>query len=85
MIFAKLRRLGEVRLNRLLEVQQLLNTGASFHSLEMRFAVVKFRQIEFELRGAAEAPEEMRIGRREVVKEEFAAGKQFVGDGKVLE
>src|SRR6185503_5524185 len=36
--------------------------------------------VKLEMRAAAEAPEEMRIGRYEMVKEILAPGEYFVGD-----
>jgi len=48
-------------------------------------AVLELGQRQFELRGAAECPEEVRVWRGEVVKEELASRQQLIGDREVLE
>src|ERR1051326_5786746 len=80
-----LRRLGELILHRFLERQQFLRAWPRLDALEMRHAVLERRQIELELGGAADAPEEVDVRRREVIEEERAAGQQIVGDAKIFE
>src|SRR5262245_2249592 len=63
-------RLGEPVLDRFLKGEQLLHARPLRHALEMCRAVPEARQIEFELTRSPLTPKEMRVRRREVVKEE---------------
>ena len=71
--------LGELVLDRSLEIQQLLHARSPHHALKMRRAVREARQVELELPRPPLTPEEMRIRGREVI-EEFTAGQEVVGD-----
>src|SRR5271166_2098469 len=77
--------LREFGLHFLFVGEQLPDAGPLLHPLEMRGAMLELRLVEIEKRTAPEAPEEMGIGRREVIEEEFAPGEQIVGDLEFLE
>src|SRR5215469_16944347 len=72
-------------LHRFFVGEELLNAGALLHARKMRAAMFELRELELELRCAAETPEEMRVRRREVIEEELAFGEYILGDPELLE
>src|SRR5262245_13808420 len=80
-----LRRLGEFRLNRFFVGDNLLRARPAADALKVRHAIREPGKVELELRRAAEAPEEVRVGGREMIEEEFAPSEEIVRDLEVLE
>ncbi len=68
-----------MRLDLFLKSQELLNAGAGLHAFKMRTTIFKAREIKPELAGAAEAPEKMCVGRREVIEKILTPGQQTIG------
>jgi hypothetical protein len=72
--------LGKVVLYRCLECQKLLYAGPLFQALKVCDAVLEAREIDLELPRTPLAPEEVRIGRREVIEEEITAAQKIIGN-----
>jgi hypothetical protein len=77
--------LGEFHQNQFFVIQQLLNARSLPDAIKMSQTVRECRCVGPELGAAAQAPEEVCIRSREVVKEKFPTCKQAVGIFVVLE
>ena len=61
---------------------QLLNDGALLHALRMHLTVFELRQVKLERYRTPEAPEEIRIGRGEMIEGPPAPGKRMFNAAK---